>query len=145
MFEKVLVPLYMLSCMDGEIRGRTRFQKLVFLTKEKMKEDDEDVQIQFTRLFYGPFSRELMESLKSLNKEGLIAEQVEEGSYGLVYVYKLTDNGRAFVKDSMSRKLLNRQTKKKIRDVAKDFGQTPLDDLISFVYSNYPDYDPHKQ
>jgi uncharacterized protein YwgA len=144
MFDKVLVPLYMLYCMDGEIRGRTRFQKLVFLTKEKMKEDNQDVNIQFNRLYYGPFSRELMESLKALNNEGLMAEQVEEGLYGLVYVYKLTDNGKTFIKDSIRRKLLDRQAKNKIKFVARDFGQKPLDELISFVYSHYPDYDPHK-
>ena len=111
-----------------------------------MKEDyNEDVKIQFSRLYYGPFSRELMESLNTLNKEGLMAEQVEEGSYGLVYVYKLTETGKCMVENSLKKKLLDRQVRKQIKDIAKTFGQKPLNDLISFVYSNYPEYDPHKR
>jgi len=144
MFDKYLVPLYMLYYMDGEIKGRTRFQKLVFLTKEKLKENNKkDVNLEFCRLFYGPFSRDLMESLNSLDKDGLVEEEVEEGSYGLAYIYKLTDNGRKFIKDPAQRKLLDSDTKKVIKLVAKDFGHTPLDDLISFVYARYPEYNPH--
>lgn len=143
MFDKYLVPLYMLYCMNGEVRGRTRFQKLVFLTKQNLKEEDKDIKIQFSKLFYGPFSRDLMESLNGLKKEGLIDEEVEEGSYGLVYIYKLTSNGTDLVKDSLQKRLIAKQAKKIIQDVADEFGHTPLDELISFVYSKYPDYNPH--
>jgi uncharacterized protein YwgA len=143
MFDKYLVPLYMLYCMNGELRGRTRFQKLVFLTKEKLKEENHDVDIQFSRLFYGPFSRDLRDSVKTQIKEGTVSECVEEGAYGLVYLYQLTDEGRDLVVDSLKKGLIEKEVKKKIEEVVAEFGDKPLDELIATVYRDYPRYDPH--
>lgn len=144
MFDKYLVPLYMLYCMNGELNGRTRFQKLVFLTKEKLKEGNHDIDIQFSRLFYGPFSRDLRDSLKTHIKEGTVSEWVEDSSYGLVYIYQLTDDGRNIVADSLRRGLIPQEVKRKIEEVAHEFGDKPLDELIALVYREYPQYDPHK-
>jgi uncharacterized protein YwgA len=143
MFDKYLVPLYMLYCMHGELRGRTRFQKLVFLTKEKLKEENHDIDIQFSRLFYGPFSRDLRNSIKTQIKEGTLLECVEESSYGLVYVYTLTDEGRNLVADSLQKGLIDQEVKRHIEEVARGFGDKPLDELIAIVYRDYPQYDPH--
>jgi uncharacterized protein YwgA len=144
MFDKYLVPLYMLYSMHGELKGRTRFQKLVFLTKEKLREENHDIDIQFNRLFYGPFSRDLRDSVKTHIREGTVLEWVEESSYGLVYIYEITDNGRNLVVDSLRRGLIPQEVKKKIEEVASEFGDKPLDELIAIVYRNYPQYDPHK-
>ena len=144
MFDKYLVPLYMLYFMHGELRGRTRFQKLVFLTKEKLKEEDRDIGLQFSRLFYGPFSRDLRDSLKTHIKEGTVEESVYESSYGLVYIYKLTDEGRDLVENSLRRGLIPQEVKKKIEQVAREYGDKPLDELIATVYRDYPQYDSHK-
>jgi uncharacterized protein YwgA len=145
MFDKYLVPLYMLYCMNSEVRGRTRFQKLVFLTKEKLIEENHDIDIQFSKLFYGPFSRDLKDTLKTATKEGTVAEQLEESSFGLVYIYKLTENGKNLVEDSLHKGLMEKEVKKKIEEVASEFGDKPLDELISMVYRDYPQYDPKKQ
>ncbi len=145
MFDKTLVPLYILYCMDGEIRGRTRFQKLVFLTKEKVKEKNQDIDIEFSRLYYGPFSRDLMTSLKTQSQEGTVKEQLEETSYGLTYIYKLTDPGRNLVENAVKKKLISKEVQQKAKIIAKKFGDKPLDELIAYVYSEYPNYDPHRQ
>jgi len=145
-FDKTLVPLYMLYCMNGEIRGRTRFQKLVFLTKEKVKEkNDSELDIAFTCLHYGPFSRDLMESLKTQSKEGTVDEQLEENSYGLTYVYKLTDSGLELIENAIGLKLIPKDVQHMAKAVAKNFGEMPLEELIARVYREYPDYDPHRQ
>jgi uncharacterized protein YwgA len=144
MFDKYLVPLYMLYCMHGELRGRTRFQKLVFLTKQKLGEENHDIDIQFSRLFYGPFSRDLRDSVKAQIKEGTMLEWFEESSFGLVYIYKLTDDGRNLVIDSLQKGLIEQEVKRKIEEVACEFGDKPLDELIAIVYREYPQYDPHK-
>lgn len=144
MFDKYLVPLYMLYFMRGELRGRTRFHKLVFLTKEKLKEEDHDIGFQFSRLFYGPFSRDLRDSVKAHIKDGTVEEWVEENSYGLVYIYKLTNDGRDLVELSLQRGLIPQEVKKRIEQIACEFGDKPLDELIATVYRDYPQYDPHK-
>jgi uncharacterized protein YwgA len=143
MFDKYLVPLYMLQCMHGELRGRTRFQKLVFLTKERLKEENHDIDIQFSRRFYGPFSRDLRDSIKTQIKEGNLLESVEESSYGFVYVYTLTNEGRNLVADSLQKGLIDREVKSRIEEVTREFGDKPLDELIAIVYRDYPQYDPH--
>ncbi len=143
MFDKTLVPLYVLYCMGGEIRGRTRFQKLVFLTKEKVKEKQQDVDIDFSCLYYGPFSRDLMTSLKTQSKEGTVIERLEESSYGLTYIYKLTDSGCDLVGNAIKKKLISKQVQQKAKLIAKKFGDKPLDELIAYVYREYPEYDPH--
>ena len=146
MFDKCLVPMYMLYCMKGEIRGRTRFQKLVFLTKEKLKEENQDIDIQFTKLYYGPFSRDLTDSLKMQSKEGTVVEVLEESPCGgQIFIYKLTPSGKSFVEGAVQKGLIAKEVRRKIKTVAKDFGGEPLDELISFVYKEYPEYDPHKQ
>jgi uncharacterized protein YwgA len=141
-FDKYLVPLYVLYCNDGEIRGRTRFQKLVFLTKEKLKEEGQDIDIDFTCLYYGPFSRDLRDSLETQTKEGNVTEHVEESCFGLVYIYRLTDVGKDLVKDSLQKRLIPKEVRKKIKEVSKEFGNNSLDELISIVYKKYPEYNP---
>ncbi len=134
----------MLYRMNGEVRGRTRFQKLVFLTKEKLKEENRDIDIRFSKLFYGPFSRDLNDTLKAQTEEGTVEERIEESSFGLVYIYNLTEIGKNLVEDSLCKGLIEQEVKKKIEAVANEFGDKPLDELISVVYRKYPQFDPKK-
>jgi len=48
------------------------------------------------------------------------------------------------VADSLRRGLIPQEVKKKIEEVAHEFGDKPLDELIAIVYREYPQYDPHK-
>lgn len=137
MLDRYLMPLYMLYFTDGEIKGRTRFQKLIFLTKEN---SSPKVEITFTPLFYGPFSRDLMDTIEAHIKEGFITEAFEEGTNGIIYIYKLTDNGKSVVEESLKKGLLDDQIKTKITEIASEFGKKPLNELIATVYKEYPEY-----
>lgn len=79
----------------GEIRGRTRFQKLVFLLKYKY---NVPFDFQYTSYFYGPYSYDLSEYLDSLLSYDLISEtRIHLGTDVDRYDYSLTQKGSEFI------------------------------------------------
>jgi len=76
----------------GDIIGRKRFQKLMYLAKHKY---DIEVPFVFVRYLYGPYSREMQRVLDNLVTNGLIKEDKIIGNEGIVeYKYSLTNRGK---------------------------------------------------
>lgn len=88
-----LVILLLRNSREQNIKGRTRFQKIVFL----LEEQGIDFGYEFKPYLYGPYSTELKSNLTMLADLGLLNEDKEEiESDGIVYdryVYSLTEEG----------------------------------------------------
>jgi len=82
--EKLLVTLNRL----GEVWGRTRLQKMIFLLKEK---DGVNFGYDFIPYHYGPYSQELQVELNLLEAAGLVQVKPEDKN---LYVYSLTEEGK---------------------------------------------------
>ncbi|MDY6866022.1 MAG: hypothetical protein SVY15_08655 [Halobacteriota archaeon] len=93
MFEEY-VPICFAVKRCEEIRGRKKFQKMFYLSKEAGIPILED----FNWNNYGPYSRELAYELDSLCTMKLLSEE----RIGMEYVYKITEEGTSFLEKSLS-------------------------------------------
>ncbi len=85
--EKLLVILNKL----GVIAGRTRFQKLIFLLRNK---DGIELNYNFIPYYYGPYSTELQLEIDLLEAAGLVQVVPQDGN---LYTHRLTPEGERAV------------------------------------------------
>jgi predicted DNA binding CopG/RHH family protein len=156
------------SDQDNEpIVGKTRLQKLLFLAAQHLKGE---VAARFEAYSYGPFEEEVEPDLEFLASEGLvewegrgpeipqIEGESERGAKILDWVrsrgetkprpiesYRLTQLGlewvrRFFASDAFG----SAEAKKRLADecqrLKERFGRVPLDDLVEFVYAEFPEF-----
>jgi len=136
-----VVPLALLYESDGyRIEGRTRFQKLVFLTKEAVTREGIDLY-DFIKYDYGPFSKELLDDLEWLEEKGLV-EIKKRPTFGgnTRYDHELTGNGAAIfegLKDSDD-------TVERVAEVAaeieNEYNGWSIRRLLDYIYSEFPEY-----
>lgn len=81
--EKLLVILKKL----GTIAGRTRFQKIIFLMKNK---DGIPFDYNFIPYYYGPYSAELQLEINLLEAADLLQVVPQDG---ILYMHRLTSEG----------------------------------------------------
>jgi len=149
---KQFLPLALLAASDGEIRGKTRFQKLTFLAEQELTEYDIDPH-DFVAYDYGPFSKDLMEDVEKLESEGLVTINVRQTFGGDDrYDYRLTEHGReTYEENDPDDDWETGETPADgterfacidtiARNVVRQFGEMPLSNLIDHVYTEYPDY-----
>jgi hypothetical protein len=148
------LPLALLHAADGEIRGKTRFQKLAFLTE--MELDEWGIEpYDFVPYDYGPFSKELLEETETLETEGLLTI-TERRTFGGKerYDYRLTSRGVETYDDNdpeidwhsdrQSEPSTPEERFACVDDTATSvvdrFGEMPVSNLIDHVYDEYPEY-----
>ncbi len=89
-----LLILLLHNSKEHRIKGRTRFQKIVYL----LKNQEINFQYEFRPYLYGPYSVNLKKDIRMLTKLGLLEEESQEIEFdGVVYdryVYSLTEEGR---------------------------------------------------
>lgn len=138
--ENLVESLLMLVAACGRVRGRTRIQKLAFISQQLAQSGVLQVRFEFQPYFYGPYSSQLNEALATLIDRGLISEESytanREGQQIEGYVYQLTPTGQ----------LLAERVRDKVpglsllyRMVADRFANVPLDKLLGWVYKEYPE------
>jgi uncharacterized protein YwgA len=83
-------------CFNNKpVKGRTRFQKMVFLLKEEYKIP---FNFEFRPYYYGPYSDDFSDVLGLLTALNLTEEKTEYVGVGQTrYNYQLTDKGRKYV------------------------------------------------
>lgn len=149
---KRFLPLALLYASDGEIRGKTRFQKLAFLA-EKDLEKHGISPYDFIAYDYGPFSKDILEETEALAEDGL-TEITERNTFGgdVRYDYRLTPKGTTSYEenrpsDSVEVSDQPEESDERFRcihsiadNVVSDFGEMPVSNLINHVYSEYPGY-----
>lgn len=87
--EKLILALF--YSPNEEIRGRTRFEKMIYLAKET---GDADFSYYFVPYHFGPYSADLMNDVKTLKRFRQISEKsVPLDEERTIYLYSLTDEG----------------------------------------------------
>lgn len=120
------MPLCHLIKECKNIKGRKRFQKLVFLAKA--------AGIPFNESFewnnYGPFSRELAQEIDTLCKLGLVEEEFNNSEYH----YTLTKKGEDFL-DKMWLKVSDKYERlSKILPTLSEYNTQDLEILASIKF-----------
>ncbi|WP_284036689.1 YwgA family protein [Neobacillus sp. 114] len=79
--------------VSGEIIGRKKLQKMIYIAKKI----DFPFQDRFQFHFYGPYSEELTTRVEELCNMGFLNEVKEKKGGYYQYRYKLTDSGKEFL------------------------------------------------
>lgn len=139
--------------LAGQVWGKTRLAKYVFLMKQ---ETDCDVLVrnfyEHLAFRYGPFSKEVEGDIRALEAIGLVTVEKPadrnlhgSGAAGrapkrkVKAIYALTERGEntadALMAEARARGLpLRRQ----VHEMIDRFRGKPLDDLVKYVYHKYP-------
>ncbi|MFC7167845.1 PadR family transcriptional regulator [Halospeciosus flavus] len=136
-----LLPLALLYVDRGrEIEGITRLQKLVFLAQKDEGVSGDD-GFEFKPYKYGPYSKELMDVLDTLEDRGYIKKTIQTTRSGNEkYIYSLTEDGQELVRKGLLKKRGGKDLLDKSEDVKKKYNQQPIERVLRYVYNKYPEY-----
>lgn len=123
--------------MAKKIDGKTKFQKMVFLSK---KEYGLDIGYNFEKYNYGQYSEELSRNLESLIDLGFIAVKEEifdtDGQFpGVKNTYFITEKGKKVINGN----IFNKEEITKVNEVLTNWNHKSYKDIIDYVYSKYMD------
>jgi uncharacterized protein YwgA len=91
--------LVLVDASNGEIETRIKIQKLAYLLE--LRGFPEFKSCKFFYHNYGPYSRELSDTLQFATAAGLLAEEKSPLGDGVSkYTYRLTESGRSFLSES---------------------------------------------
>lgn len=138
---RAIYPLVLLYSMhNGEIKGRTRLEKLIFAIQKRLIEDMKwgitANNYDFRPFNFGPFTEEVFDDVESLKLLSLVNIE-EEGDE---QIYSLTSKGTVVVENLIAQKRLTPEFLSEIRKIAKNLGELTLEKLVEKVYKEYPEY-----
>lgn len=138
------VPLAILRAMNGQVKGRTRMMKLVFLVEDRLVNEDVDlnetVDMEFYPYDYGPFSKVLLEDLEKLDDESVINISQSRTFKSNRYDYEFTDGGESAFNDLVDENESVETVVDTAEDVVEEFGSFRIRDLLDYIYEEYPQY-----
>lgn len=139
MAQQHLLPLALLyTDRSREIDGATKFQKLVFLAQE---ETNLGSPFEYESEKYGPFSAELAATLSELERRGLIEKDVRTNRSGKdKHHFRLTDEGQSVVRRLKDESDAFDDVLDAAHELKQDYNNMSLDQILKYVYSNYPGY-----
>lgn len=137
----VYVLLLLAADKAAPIVGKTRLEKLVFLIQERVIQGlrlvvSEEVY-HFRPLHFGPFSEEVYDDLRALRTLGLVRV---EGDDEVTQQFLITDKGQTAVQRMLDGGHIPRVLFEAIEKVKTKFNHLDLDELLSKVYNEYPEY-----
>lgn len=116
------------------IDGITKMEKLVFVTQKEVLDKWKEIEsskFDFGPDRFGPLSTEVYDELDFLKSVQMVGE---EGK-----TYSLTDKGQRFIEQKVFSRIPEK-IRKDIEIVKTQHGRESLNDLLKYVYTNYPDY-----
>lgn len=132
-----IIPLHIISLSGKMLKGRTRLQKLVFLSQQMAKGK---FDYDFEPAPYGPLSFKLNHTLERMKKMGLINEDVEYTySRNKVICYSLTKEGKELLDFGIS-KFMDSEITTANQSVFSEYGDMPFVDLLDYVHMKYPEF-----
>lgn len=133
-----LIPLYFVYLAGGVLKGRTRLQKLTFLTQMKLKGH---VDYDFHKDLYGPCSYRLYSIVDNLVAMGLLNRETHRTASGnSVIHYRITRNGRSFVTFALEKRKIPKRLRLKTKKIFSDYGNASMINLIKRIYTEYPEW-----
>ena len=136
---------YLLLLLDADngapIHGRTRLEKLAFIIQMKVIEGLHlgvtNESYEFRPFNYGPYTKEVLDDLVSLQMVGLA--QID-GEPDTEQTFQITKQGQAAVQRLLADKRIPPILVEEIRKVKTVYGKLSLDKLIGLVYSQWPEF-----
>lgn len=121
----------------GTFESATKLQKLAFLS---IYESGLESFTGFKWHYYGPYSKELQDTVETLTEEGLVTEKsIDRISYsGNEYTVKrlsLTLEGREVAEAIVAE--INNQDKAALFETIDKYGNKPLSKILEYVYNAY--------
>jgi len=137
-FEDIAVPLLLAGNM-GEIHGRTRLQKLIFLVQDiAATEETSSSNFGFELYRYGPYSRELSTQLNVLVSKGYLRMDPEPTISGHArYCYSLTPEGKTLLNDMKNQGMFDHKLQDVISKVSDKYGELKLPKLVRVAYKHF--------
>jgi len=97
----IFLLLLLLHLYKQPIRGRTRFQKIVCVLKNKF---GVPFDFKFKSYYYGPYSKDLADTLSLLEGTNLVTEKMETLGTGIVrYNFELSEKGKEIAEKIVSK------------------------------------------
>jgi len=134
--KRMLFPLLFLK-FAGKIEGKTKFQKMLFLSKV---EHGVDHGYEFKKYIYGPYSSPFSSDINTLQSLELI--NVNEVQFptpgpfeGRLLSFSLTSKGEKAIEENSH--VIDEETRVRIEEVIKKWNSKDLKEIISYVYSKY--------
>jgi uncharacterized protein YwgA len=118
----------------NKIYGRTYLQKIFFLIENELFTD---LDFNYIKYNYGPFSKDLHLSVNELIKKGLVEERTIYSGEHETHLFELTKKGKIYA-DQISQQ--NKNKYKKIDKFCDKFRNHSPSELLRYVYSNYPSW-----
>lgn len=103
------------------IWGRKRFQKIVFLLKEKF---NIEFGYDFIPYFYGPYSMDLQNEINLLENVGAIDVDTDGE---ILYIHHLTDKGEKIAEEI--KKTMDKDSVKRLVKGVKELNKRPTESL----------------
>ena len=129
------------------VRGRTRFQKMMFLLWRRRREGRSSLSgLGFVPHHYGPYSRQLQDDIEGLIGEGLIGEERVESPAGqYMYRYRVTERGAAVAEALLGDPKyegygFGGEAYEAIRGIKERVNGMGIRDLLEEVYAEHPEY-----
>jgi len=141
--------LFLLFNYTEEVEGVTKLQKLLFLLQEEseFKEIYENVEIEFEPYKYGPFSEQIYDEVELLINMGAIKEvdsknaddiRGPDSSRHANKRFEVTNRGQTIAREVNA--TMDDDLQDEFSRIMDDYIEMPLDDLLEYVYRQYPDY-----
>ena len=133
----IYVPLKLIECEGGGMRGKVRLQKLAFLIQQM----DGTIDYEFEPAPLGPLSYKLGDTMAQLQKLGLVEEEAGRTASGnAVFCYRLTGRGRSLLKVARGDGGVSKELQATVRQIQREYGAMGYVDLLEFVHGKYPAY-----
>lgn len=131
------VPLKLIECEGGYLRGKVRLQKLAFLVQAKCGA----VDYGFQPAPLGPLSYALSSTMVHLQDLGMVDEDCEPTPSGnTVFCYRLTERGKSILQAMDGRGQADKGLRDAVRTTYGQYGKMSYLDLLDLVHQKYPKY-----
>jgi len=112
---------------DGCIKGRVRFEKLVFLL---IRDHNIPFEYRFVPYTYGPYSDKFVDHIALLISMGFVIEELQpEENYISELVYRITERGEGLIKNAIKKESINGKIDK-IMDAIKAMSKEETQELV---------------
>lgn len=135
---ELLIPLHTIQLCGNLLRGKTRLQKLVFLSQEEFKGN---FDYDFQPAQFGPLSYKLNHGIGRLKQLGLIKEKIGSTVSGnTIYEYSVTKEGKNFLEFNLQNNILDSKTINSNRKAVEQYNSMYYGELLDYVHEKYPLY-----
>ena len=125
----------------GCFESATKLQKIAFLS---IYENGLEAFTEFKWHYYGPYSKEIQDTVENLVKKGIVFEEsIDRVSYsGNPYtVTRLTLTPRGMEEAKLEMQRINPKNKSALFDTINKYGDRPLSKILEYVYNAYSPQD----